>query len=30
MGVDRLVVVQDGPEPPTGEHCMTQDLESYG
>lgn len=28
MGVDRPVVVQDGPEPPTVQHRWTQNLES--
>ena len=29
MGVDRLVFVQDGPEPPAGPHCLSQGREPY-
>jgi hypothetical protein len=28
MGADRLRFVEDGPEPPAGQHCVSQDLES--
>lgn len=29
METDRPVFVQDGSEPPVGQHCLRQDSESY-